>query len=334
MRNTSAKFGKRYLLAIIGLLPLIARPAYAVVGNVSLVSAGEPVAQATISLQTMDGQVVAEGETDDDGKAAIFIPDNHKGRTLILIASKGDRTARQRVDIDRDELRIALSLPEVEVAGTRSGLEFSVGVAGLYKWANFDGSHDLVSADRSESGDLDSSGVGVGVDMQLGHSSWNLWGRPFFFALGFGLPSNMDKEGVRADYHPPEGFDTSLSVEENWYLRLMLAYEIAAIRQLHFTFFAGAQFTDVDVAFTTDETGGEGIVNRFADSQTMTGPVLGLGVSHPIDNVPADVYAAFYLAWMDDIRGDGRSSLGNLYRYNVDGGIQSEIQVGVRLLFK
>ena len=132
MKNAGAEVRMKWLLMAIGLSLLATKPAAAVVGNVSLVSAGEPVAQATISFQTTDGQVVAEGETDDDGKVALLIPDSHKGQTLIVVGSKGDRTTRQSVAVDRDDLKIALSLPDVGVGGARDGFEFSIGLAPLH----------------------------------------------------------------------------------------------------------------------------------------------------------------------------------------------------------
>ena len=334
MKNAGAEVRMKWLLMAIGLSLLTTRPAAAVVGNVSLISAGEPVAQATISFQTTDGQVVAEGETDDDGKVALLIPDSHKGQTLIVVGSKGDRTTRQSVAVDRDDLKIALSLPDVGVGGARDGFEFSIGVSGLYKWANFDGAHNYVSEGLSKSGDLDSSSAGVGADLQVRPPSNFLGGLPLFLALGFGLPCNIDEDGAHADYHPTAGLDSHLSVEERWFLRMMLGYEILAIQQLQIALLGGVQFTDVDATLTADETGGGGVVNRFRDSETMISPVLGLGVSHPINNTKAYVFAAFYLAWMDDISGDGTSSLGLNYSYDVDGGVQSEIQVGVRIPFK
>ena len=334
MRNTSAVLRKGFLLVVIGLLLLTTKPACAVVANVSLLSSGEPVTQATISFQTADGQVVAESETDDDGKAAIFIPDSHKGQTLILVASKGARTTKQNVAVGQEDISTSLSLPEApEAVVGLDGFEYFIGVSGIYKWGNFDGSHDYTSGGLSGNGDLDSSSPGVGVDLQVRPPSSFFGGQPLFLALGFGLPSNIDENGAHADYHPTAGLDSYLSVEENWYLRVMLGYELMVIQQFHFSLFGGLQFTDVDVRFTTNETGGGGIVNQFSDSEIMISPVLGLGFSRPINNTNAYIYGGMYLTWMGDISGHGTSSLGSNYSYDVDGGVQSQIQFGVGFPF-
>ena len=66
----------------------------------------------------------------------IFIPDSHKGQTLIMVAKKDSRTTRQSVDVGhQNAFSTALSLPGPGVGfGAEVGLddfEYFVGVAAL-----------------------------------------------------------------------------------------------------------------------------------------------------------------------------------------------------------
>jgi hypothetical protein len=325
--NVKRNQGSKWVLLFVGLFLLMSVPAYAVVGNVTVLSGGDPVGQATITFQTPDGQVVAEEESDDDGKAALFIPDSHKGKSLIVIVTKGGSTARRTVAIRGDSVAVTVQLTGVAIV--RDGFGYAVSVTGLYKWAQFDGSHNYSSS--SGSGALNSSGPGVGANLHVLPPSNFLGGFPLSFVLGFGLPTNIDDDGARATYHPGSGNDTYLNVQENWFLRVLLAYELMAIRQCQLALLGGLQFTDVDTRMTTDETGGSGIVNNFSDSDFMASPVLGLGLSCPLNNTNMSLVANWYLTWMDDVSGSGTSTLSNNYRYKVDGGVQSELQFGIRI---
>ncbi len=312
------------LWLLIGVSLFMAAPAYAVVGNVTVLSGGEPVAEATVVFQTPDGQVVAEDETDDDGKAAIFIPDSHKGKTLTVVVKKKDQTARRNVAITRDSVAVVMRLTGVAVV--RDGFGYAVTVTGLYKWAQFDGTHTYSSS--STSGSLNSSGPGVGVDLNVQPPPDFLGGLPLSFILGFGLPTNLDETGVRAQYHSYFG-DTFLNVEENWYFRLLLAYQIWARQQCQLALLGGVQFTDVDVLFSTDQ-GSSGGVNTYTESDLLIDPVFGLGLSCPLNNTNVLLVANWYLTWMGDVSGSGSNSSFN-YNFNVDGGVQSELQFGVRI---
>lgn len=312
-----------------GILLLMSLPAHAVVGNVTVVSLGEPVGQATITFQTADGQVVAEEESDDDGKAAIFIPNRHKGESLTVIVTKGTSTARRTVSIVGDTVAVTVQLTGVAV--TRDGFGYAVSVTGLYKWAQFDGSHTYSSL--SGNGALNSSGPGVGADLHILPPSSFLGGLPLSFVLGFGLPMNIDENGARAYYHSYFG-DSYLNVQENWFMRLLIAYELMAIQQCQLALLGGLQFTDVDVRMTTDESIGSGVVNHFSESDLMVSPVFGLGLVRPLNNTNMSLVANWYLTWMDTVSGSGTSTLGNSYNYNVNGGVQSELQFGLRIPLK
>jgi len=330
MKQTGTEYLNKSLLIALGVLLFIPVAAHAVVGNVSIISGGEPVANATISFQTSSGDVVVEEESDDDGKAAILIPDKHKGKTLIVIVTKGDRTARRNVAIDQDTLIVSIVLPGALVV--RNDFGFSLIATGLYKWGSFDGSHTYSSS--TTGGGLNVNGAGLGVDLLLQPPSRLVGGRPVFFLLGFGLPANLDETGVPALLHGSSGSDSSLTLEENWFVRCMLAYEIAAIQQWQLALLGGLQFTDVKAKFTTDESSGSGVVNNFSSSKTMASPVLGLSANRPINNSSMQLVANWYMTWMGDVSGSGTSTLGNSYLFNVDGGIQTEFQFGIKIPLK
>ena len=173
---------------------------------------------------------------------------------------------------------------------------------------------------------------GVGLDLQVTPPSDFLGGVPLSFVLGFALPCDIDKPGVGADYHPLSGVaDSFLDIEENWILRLLLAYRLMSIGQTQVWLLGGVQFTDLDVQFVADETGSMGIVNRFTEPETMVIPVLGLGFLHPLCDMAAQLVGSWYITWLDDIRGGGQSTLGLNYRYEADGGVQTEFHLGVRI---
>lgn len=310
----------------IGLFLVMTVPAYAVVGNVTVVSGGKPVGEATITFQTLDGQVVSEEESDDDGKAALIIPSKHEGQTLLMVVKKDGRTTSRRVTIGSDPVTVRVQLPGTATP-TRDGFQYAVGITGLYKWAQFDGTHTYSSS--STSGSLDSHGPGVGVDLHIQPPSDFLGGLPLSFIVGFGLPTNLDENGVRALYHSYFG-DTFMNVEENWYLRLLLAYQIMAWQQCQLALMGGVQFTDVEARLTTDQGGSYGGVHNYTDSELMVDPVFGLGLSCPLNNTNILFVANWYLTWMGNMSANGSNSSFN-YTYSVDGGIQSELQFGVRI---
>jgi hypothetical protein len=334
MKTSDVHFRSLCALLGVGLLLWMAQPCYAVVGNVSVISAGEPVAGATISLQTPDGQTVAEEKSDHRGKAILLIPDNHKKKRLILITSKDGRTTRQNVDVgEGDTLTLVVDLPAAapKPPTDGDGFHWALVITGFYKWANFDGSHDYVTGGLSGSGSLDGSSLGIGADVQVQPPSDWLHGLPLFFVLGFGYPFDIDESGARANYHPTPGLDAWLQVQENWFARLLVAWRLMSIRDAQLALLGGVQLTDVDAQFNVDETGGMGIINRFKESKTMASPVIGVGLTYPLGRTPAQLVANCYVTWLGDVSGSGQSTLGFLYDYSVDGGVQTELQVGVRI---
>jgi hypothetical protein len=335
MKKMHVSLGRECVLLGIGWLLLMAAPAHAVVGNVSIISAGEPVAGVTISLQTPDGQVVAEDESDDDGRAAIYIPDSHRGKKLILIATRDDRTARQTVDVgDNDTLTIVVRLPRAGTGPqtTPDGLDVAIVITGLYKWADFDGTHNYVTGGLSARGNLDDGGAGIGLDLQVRPPSLSVGGRPVFFVVGTGWPCGISATDVWADYHPPGGSaESRMKYWERWFARPMVACDVLDVGRGRVTVMGGVQITGVEVRFLTDESGGGGVLNRFQTSDTVIGPVLGVGFTHPLANTAMELVGNWYLSWLGDVHGSGRSTLGFDYNYRLNGGIQTEFQIGLRI---
>ena len=134
--------------------------ANAVTVNIDLTSEGEPLPNASVTLETPDGQPidvtektetpetdVKEPETTEDGKIVIELDDSHKDTEIVVVIRKDDRVVKKEpVHLRDNDNTISISVPAISFTmdktqgkkpctpGTYCRFQFKVTNTGLNTW--------------------------------------------------------------------------------------------------------------------------------------------------------------------------------------------------------
>ncbi len=96
-------------LLILGLVLLGASPALAVVGEIQVTEAGEPVPGASVTITFEDGTPVAKGESDDRGAFGFVLADQYMDLTLIVTVEKEGAVTKTNVSLAKDATKTTVA---------------------------------------------------------------------------------------------------------------------------------------------------------------------------------------------------------------------------------
>ena len=72
------------MIIAVGTLVFTVVPAFAVVGDVIVAKSGQPVPNATITLETSDGNQLQKLKTDSKGRAEFDLPEGQTGKDTVI----------------------------------------------------------------------------------------------------------------------------------------------------------------------------------------------------------------------------------------------------------
>lgn len=222
------------------------------------------------------------------------------------------------------------SIDDTSATDANDGLSFWLGGSAGYKFATFDGRHDLDGGETT-TGSLDAHGAVIGLDGRVYFPRGSL-PLPLFLTMLFAYTPSLHASGLFADLHPTAGNDTRLKAKEKWLLRALVGGEMWRHQALTLSLLAGFQVAKLEARMMTDESGGGGIRNVFTRNRLLFGPIVGAEINRRL-SARWIAFLAMNASFLSELTGSGVSANNAFpYAFRLDDGIQFDVRSG--LLFR
>ncbi|MCB1959657.1 MAG: hypothetical protein KDE68_03895 [Rhodocyclaceae bacterium] len=247
------------------------------------------------------------------------------GLVTTDIALDDDSTCTYNVDTSSGKAERIRCVPLMDQQQQQQEGWSLIGMGG-YKRSPF--SADVNTQFGNGSTDLDDSGWRFSLETRR-YIRTTSSGRVFAWA-GVDLFSGIDKRDLFLDVHPTAGNDTGAALKEEYGFRLGIGQSWKLGGGLTLDGMLGLHGTRVEGQLITDESGGGGVRETFAERKWLFGPTVGLGLSYPLSGMPnAFFHTRATFDYMPELSISGRSSNAFDYSTRIDGGWQPSLQFGI-----